>query len=128
MGSRRANAPTYPRTDLCAGILPFARDIFQQKKWLAHLWWTLVALGILSTFGAAPGSVEGIIYTIIPTSITSYVEVVPQAFLLSAILYYWINHPEKKWMNWVMGILFLLVVLMSVMGVMAANGTLQVPS
>lgn len=105
------------------------REIFFSRKngWLI-LWWTLVAFGILSTFGAAPGSIEGMIYTIIPTSITSYIEVVPQAFLLSAILYYWVNHSEKKWMNWLMGILFVLVILMSVMGVLAANGMLQVPS
>ena len=35
------------------------------RGWLT-LWWLLVALGVLSTFGAAPGSVEGLIYTVIP--------------------------------------------------------------
>ena len=80
------------------------------------------------TFGAAAGSIEGMIYTIIPTSIINYVEVVPQAFLLSAILFYWVNHPEKKWLNWVLGIFFVLVMLMSALGVMAANGMLQVPA
>lgn len=105
------------------------REIFFGRKngWLV-LWWVLVALGILSTFGAAPASIEGMIYTIIPTSITSYVEVVPQAFLLSGILFYWVNHPEQKWLNWVLEILFVLVILMSAMGVLAANGMLQVPA
>jgi hypothetical protein len=104
------------------------REIFFHRKngWLI-LWWVLVALGILSTFGAAAGSVEGMIYTIIPTSITTYLEVVPQAFLLSAILYYWINHPEKKWISWVQGIFFILILLMSALGLMAANGMIQVP-
>jgi len=90
------------------------RDIVFEKKngWLI-LWWTLVALGILSTFGPPPGSIEGLIYTVIPLSIQlpGLLEVIPQAFLLSAILYFWVNHPEKKWMSWVMGILF--IVLMS---------------
>jgi hypothetical protein len=105
------------------------REIFFNRKngWLI-LWWVLVALGVLSTFGAAPGSVEGMIYTIIPVTITSYVEVVPQAFLLSAILFYWVNHPEKKWISWVFGIFFILIILMSVLGVMAANGMIQVPA
>jgi hypothetical protein len=105
------------------------REIFFGRKngWLI-LWWVLVALGILSTFGAAPGSIEGMIYTIIPTSVTSYVEVIPQAFLLSALLFYWVNHPEKKWLNWVLGIFFVLVILMSVLGVLAATGILQVPA
>src|SRR5689334_15660340 len=91
------------------------REIFFSRKngWLI-LWWVLVALGILSTFGAAPGSVEGIIYTVIPVSVTSYLEVVPQAFLLSAVLFHWINHPEKKWISWVLGIFFILIILMSV--------------
>jgi hypothetical protein len=105
------------------------REIFFNRKngWLI-LWWVLVALGVLSTFGAAPGSVEGMIYTVIPVTITSYVEVVPQAFLLSAILFYWVNHPEKKWISWVLGIFFVLIILMSALGVMAANGMIQVPA
>lgn len=105
------------------------REIFfgRRNGWLI-LGWVLVALGILSTFGAATGSIEGMIYTIIPTSITSYVEVVPQAFLFSALLFYWVNHPEKKWLNWVLGILFALVMLMSALGVLAAVGILQVPA
>lgn len=67
------------------------------------------------------------IYTNYPTSVFSYVEVVPQAFLFAGLLYYWVNHPEKKWMNWVLGIFFVLVVIMSVLGVMAATGILAVP-
>lgn len=105
------------------------REIFFGKKngWLI-LFWTLTALGILSTFGAAPGSIEGILYTNYPTTFFSYVEVVPQAFLFSWLLYYWVNHPEKKWLNWVLGIFFVLIVIMSAMGVMAAVGMLQVPA
>ncbi|MCI0555669.1 MAG: hypothetical protein L0287_32385 [Anaerolineae bacterium] len=105
------------------------REIFFGKKngWLI-LWWTLVALGILSTFGPVPASIEGMIYTIVPTTVTSYVEIVPQAFLFSALLYYWVNHPEKKWLNWVLGTLFTLIFLLSVLGVLAANELLQVPA
>lgn len=112
-----------------ASVFYLLREPFFGKKngwWV--MGWTLVALGILSTFGPAPASVEGMIYTIVPTNIFSYVEVVPQAFLFSALLYYWVNHPEKKWLNWVLGILFGLVILMSILGVMAATGLLQVPA
>lgn len=107
---------------------PLREIVFGKKNGWLILWWVLVALGILSTFGAAVGSVEGIIYSIVPVSILSYVEVVPQAFLLSAILFYWVNHPEKKWLNWVLGIFFVLVMLLSAMGMMAATGMLQVPA
>lgn len=104
------------------------REIFFGKKngWLI-LGWVLTALGILSTFGAAPASIEGMIYTNYPTNFFSYVEVVPQAFLFAGLLYYWVNHPEKKWLNWVLGVFFVLVVLVSVMGVLAATGVLTVP-
>ena len=107
---------------------PLKEIFFGRKNGWLLLFWMLTALGILSTFGAAPGSIEGILYTYYPTSIFSYVEIVPQAFLFAGLLYYWVNHPEKKWLNWVLGIFFVLVVLMSVLGVMAAIGMLQVPA
>jgi hypothetical protein len=99
---------------------PLREILFRNKNgWLA-MWWTLVALGILSTFGPAPGSVEGMLYTVIPISdqLAGWLEVVPQALLLSAILFYWVNHPEKKWLNWVMGVAFVLLILMSVAGLL----------
>lgn len=100
---------------------PLRNSFFgRQKGWLI-LWWTLVALGILSTFGPAPASIEGMIYTIIPTTITSYVEIVPQALLLSAILVYWVNHPEKKWLNWVLGILFVIAMFLPILGLVTKS-------
>ncbi|MDZ7289363.1 MAG: hypothetical protein ONB44_11330 [candidate division KSB1 bacterium] len=97
------------------------REIFFGKKngWLV-MWWTLVALGILSTFGPPPGSIEGMIYTRIPLpdQLVGWLEVVPQALLLSAILFYWMNHPEKKWLNWVMGVVFFVMLLMLVAGLL----------
>lgn len=86
------------------------------------MWLLLVTLGILSTFAAAPGSVEGLLYTKMPVNlqISGWLEVVTQALLLSAILYYWVNHPEKKWIAWVLGIIFGLVIIFSMMGYMLA--------
>lgn len=101
-------------------FFPLREIVFGKKNGWLVLWWTLVALGILSTFGPPPGSVEGLIYTVIPLSIQlpGLLEVIPQAFLLSAILYFWINHPEKKWMNWVMGILFFVLVSFPILGLL----------
>jgi hypothetical protein len=97
------------------------REIFFNKKngWLV-MGWVLVALGILSTFGPTPGSVEGLLYTVIPLSIQlpGLLEVIPQAFLLSAILYFWVNHPEQKWINWVMGILFFVLMSFPLLGLL----------
>lgn len=107
---------------------PLRESFFGRKNGWLLLFWVLTALGILSTFGAAPGSVEGILYTNYPTTILSYVEIVPQAFLFAGLLYYWVNHPEKKWLNWVLGIFFVLVLIMSALGVLAAVGILQTPA
>jgi hypothetical protein len=98
------------------------REILFNKKygWLIILW-MLVGLGILSTFGPPPGSVEGFIYTRISISkqIAGWIEVIPQAFLLSVLVFYWMNHPEKKWLNWTMGIAFGIIVLLILAGLLA---------
>ncbi len=60
------------------------RSLLSGKKngWLI-MWWVLVAVGILSTFGPAPALIEGTLYTQLPLpGWRDYVEVVPQAFLL----------------------------------------------
>lgn len=101
------------------------RDILFGRKhgWLVT-WWLLVSLGIFSTFGPAPGSVEGLIYTTLPIRDQlsgGLLEVLSQSLLLSAVLYYWVNHPEKRWLNWVMGVIFVLVILLPIMGFLAAG-------
>lgn len=72
--------------------------------------WMLIALGILGTFAAPPGSIEGFIYTTTPIAaqFSGYLEIVTQALLLSALLCYWVNHPEKKWLSWLLSILYVL--------------------
>lgn len=99
---------------------PLRETLFGRKNGWLILWWLLVALGILSTFGPPPGSIEGMIYTRIPIldQLVGWLEVVPQALLLSVILFYWVNHPEKKWLNWVMGVFFFVVNLMLVAGLL----------
>lgn len=99
---------------------PLRGVLFGTKRGWLMLWWLLVALGILSTFGPAPGSVEGMVYTRIPLAqqLTGWAEVIPQALLLALILTYWVGHPEKKWLNWTLGGLFGLIVLMTVLGLL----------
>jgi len=99
---------------------PLREPLFGRKKGWLVLWWLLVGLGILSTFGPSPGSVEGMLYTVIPISqqITGWLEVVPQALLLSMILFYWVNHPEKKWLNWLMGAVFVVMLILPAMGLL----------
>jgi hypothetical protein len=43
---------------------------------------------------------------------------VSQAVLLSALLCYWVNHPEKKWLNWLLGIAFFVMMSLPVLGLL----------
>ena len=110
---------------------PLREVLFKRKNGWLITWWLLIALGILSTFGPTPGSVEGMIY-LAPSSSRFFsggmLEILTQSFLFSALLYYWVNHPEKRWLNWLLGILFVLVVFMSLMGYLVASGAIPVPA
>ena len=101
---------------------PLRTILFEKKNGWLVLWWTLVAIGILSTFGAAPGSIEGMVYTVIPIGeqIRGYIEIVTQAFLLSIILYYWVTNPQKKWLGWVLWICFVLFLIFPILGLLVA--------
>jgi hypothetical protein len=67
----------------------------------------LVGFGILGTFGPSPGSFEGLIYT--------------QLLRLSWLAFYWVNHPEKRWLTWLLVVLFFLVLLFSILGLLFAR-------
>ena len=89
------------------------------------LWLVLVVVGILGTFGPAPGSVEGMIYTTLPFrfQLESLPEIVVQALALSALLWYWVNHPGKRWLTWVLGAAFMAVLLLPTLGLLAGRAT-----
>ena len=98
------------------------RSLFDAPGGWLRMWAVLVALGILNTFGPAPSSIEGMIYTTlpIPLQLIGLPEVVFQALLLSAIVCYWVGHPEKRWLSWVMGSAFVLVVVLITLGLLVA--------
>jgi hypothetical protein len=102
---------------------PLREVIFGRKHgWLA-LWLVLVMIGIFSTFGPTPGSVEGLIYmTVAPgRQLAGLVEVLLQALLLSTVLCFWVEHAERRWLAWVLGILGVLAVALSITGFMMAG-------
>ena len=98
--------------------------LFGKKNGWLLMAWILIAIGILSTFGPASGSIEGMIYTTAPiwSQLRGWLEVVPQALLLSALLCYWVNHPEKKWLTWLLGILFFMMMALLVLGLVMRKG------
>lgn len=78
--------------------------------------------GIISTFAPVPGSIEGFIYTKLTpnkSGIGGMVEVLIQSFLLSVITYYWENHSELIWINWVLIIFFTISMALPILGLLA---------
>jgi len=101
--------------------------LFEKYGWL-KLWGLLIGLSILSTTGPPPGSIEGFIYTKIPVAdqIIGYLEVVPQTGLFSLIVCFWYKRPKKAW-NIISVVLVILIMFMSLMGVLARLGIIEVP-
>lgn len=97
------------------------REPFLGKKngWLV-MWFTLVVVGIVGTFGPTPGSLEGMLYTVFPlwVHLRSLPEILLQSLFLSWILFYWVNNPQKKWLTWVMGIAFFILMALPILGLL----------
>jgi hypothetical protein len=48
-----------------------------------------------------------------------YLEIVPQALLLSALLYYWVRRSGKRWLDLALGVAYAICVLLPVVGLIA---------
>lgn len=112
-------------------VVLLLRDLILGRKhgWLT-LWAVLVIVGVISPFGAAPASIEGMIYTTLPLwfHINSLPEILLQSLLLAVIATWWINHPQNKWMGWLMGVIFVIILLLGTAGVLAGLGILPMPA
>jgi hypothetical protein len=94
----------------------------REDGWLVT-WIMLVVVGIFSTFGPTPGSIEGLIYTTLPVrgQLAGLSEVLVQSFLLSVITYTWVRHADSRWLNWGLGILFFIVLLLPALGLLLSR-------
>ena len=102
-------------------LYPVRRPLFDGRTGWLKIWWLLVALGVLSTIGPAPGSIEAMIYTRQEVSIATYVEVVLQALALSILLYLWVSRPRWRWLSWAMGIAFVIVMALPTLGLLVSG-------
>jgi hypothetical protein len=95
-----------------AVFYPLRERLFGRKLGWLLMGWILIAVGILGTFAAPAGSMEGFIYTTTPPlmQMRGWLEIMPQAMLLSALLCYWVNNPAKKWLNWLLSVVFFLLI------------------
>ena len=97
--------------------------IFGARKGWLMLWLVLVVVGILGTFGPAPGSLEGMVYTTLPLRfhLESLPEIVVQALAFSALLWYWVNHSAKRWLTWGLGVAFVAALLLPTLGLLVGR-------
>ena len=116
-----------PALQVFRGILfasvfyPLREILFGRKNGWLLMSWILIGVGILGTFAGPPGSLEGFIYSTTPLhlQVRGYLEIVPQALLLSALLFYWVRHPEKKWLNWLLGASYAICIALPAVGLLA---------
>jgi hypothetical protein len=82
------------------------------------MWIVLVSLSVLSTFGPSPASIEGILFTKLPLRIhlIGLPELLLQSFLLSFVVYHWVNNPEEYWISRMMWSLFAIALAASIIG------------
>lgn len=104
-------------------IWPFRDLIFGERRGWLLLGSLLVGIGILNTYGPAPGSIEGMIYTVIPIpdQLAGWLEVIPQALLYAFVLHAWITYPDRRWIERTITALFVLAMLLPVMGLLAGG-------
>jgi hypothetical protein len=111
---------------LFAGVLYLIRDsVFGRKRGWIVFAAVLIGLGILGTFGPAPGSLEGMIFTTIPLprQLAGYLEVVPQATLLACGTVHWAGHPGKRRLTAAWVAAFLLIIALSLLGLLVPVAT-----
>ncbi len=91
---------------LAVVLYPYRRVFLERERGWVALWGLLVGVGILSTYAASPGSVEGVIYTSLPLRFHAFglPEVVGQTLAFSLCLVGWYRHPHRAW-GWVLGAL-----------------------
>lgn len=103
---------------MALAIYPFRKVIFDNKRGWILLWGLFVALAILSPAGAAPSSIEGIVYSVFPLwfHLIGLPEILLQTLALSFLFYLWEQNPEEKKISIPFIVIFVVLVVMLVWG------------
>jgi len=104
-------------------IYPLRAVVFGRPRGWLVLWGLFVALGIVSTFGPAPGSIEGLVYTTIaiPHHLHGLPEVLVQSALLAFGVTYLVEHPETRWLHRLMMAVCVVVLLLPLAGLLVGS-------
>ncbi len=107
----------------CLALYPFRKVFLEDRKGWLYLWGIFLVFAILAPSSAAPGSIEGLIYTNFPLEfhLMYLPEILIQTLAFSGLLIFWVNHPVKK-LTIPLVVLFCLILLMIVPGVLMGLG------
>lgn len=100
---------------------PLREVLFARKNGWLVAWLLLVSIGIFSTFGPSPGSIEGMIYTTLPLDrhLGGMIEILAQSCLFSWLLHRWVTQPRSRWLNWPLIAAFVVVMVLPALGLLA---------
>lgn len=109
---------------IAIALFPFREKLFKDNFGWLYLWGLLAILSIISVYGAAPGSVEGVIYTRLP--IWYHLRYLPDILLhtltFSVLLFLW-ERKKSKIISIPLVIIFSFVVVMQVVMLVTGNLT-----
>ena len=107
-------------------LLPMRRVFTEEKHGFLKLGLLVLGLSVISTFGPAFGSIEGLIYTKLPVMVQfiGYFEAILWISLFVGILWAFYKF-EKKAINIIAIVLVTLIALMGVMGYLDALGIIS---
>ncbi len=111
----------YIRAPLFALVLyPFYDVLFGKKRGWLYMWGLFVIFAGINPLDAGPGSIEGVLYTTLPTwfHLIGIPEMLIQTLLFSVILYAWVNRPDKRWISIVLYILLFFATLFPILGLL----------
>ena len=96
-------------------LFPFRKVFLENKRGWLYLWGLFLALAIFAPSSAAPGSIEGWIYTnFSPTFHLIYLpEIIIQTLAFSWLVVFWENHNSKK-LTIPLVVIFVLIILMNI--------------
>ncbi len=108
-------------------LYPFKKVFFEESHGTAKLALLIFGLSYLSTIGPTPGSFEGYVYTKLPVQyhLLGIPETVIYTGLFSIMVVQW-NKNQKKLYTVLSIIMVLLIIIMSTMGFLKAQGILKV--
>jgi hypothetical protein len=107
-----------------SGFYVLREPLFNDRRGGLVMWWMLLVVGVLSTFGPSPSSLEGLVYTRVPvrTQMLGLPEALLQSLLMSVVLFVWVRHPGKRWLSWLLGALFVITMVLPTLGLLTREG------